>query len=89
MILPVKFYTIECVVKDFNIYFSILLEKSERNVKCLALILQLVAVLKKTNKQNPKPTPLVGLGEEGVKAKRALSAIALGVKRRDNNKTKI
>lgn len=68
MILPVKFYTIECVVKDFNIYFSILLEKSERDVKCLALILQLVAVLK-TNRKNPKPTPLVGLGGEGVKAK--------------------
>lgn len=88
MILPVKFYTIECVVKDFNTYFSIL-EKSERDVKCLALILQLVAVLK-TNKQNtPKPTPLVGLGEEGVKAKRALLAVTPGVKRRDNNRTKI
>lgn len=74
MILPVKFYTIECVVKDFNIYFSIL-KKSLREVKCLALILQLVAVLKKKTKKTPKPTPLVGLGEEGVKAKRALSAI--------------
>lgn len=52
-------------MKDFNIYLSTLKRKSEREVKCLALILQLAAVLKET-KQNTKPTPLVGSGE-GVK----------------------
>lgn len=65
-------------MKDFNIYLSTLKRKSEREVKCLALNLQLVAVLKK-NKTKHKTYTLGGVWG-GSKTKRALSEVTPGTR---------